>query len=105
MCQNSHLPRRVTLCAQLYVSGCLCAFLYAYCRYYQHEQSQAPVGAHTAGAVVSSGSHSTSRAGQAGRQFSAEQERDLFRLGVSVSKYFITKRLPGFTYECMEVGE
>ena len=24
-------------------------------------------------------------------------------LGVSVSKYFVTKRLPGFTYECMEV--
>jgi len=34
---------------------------------------------------------------------SAEQQRELFRIGVSISKYFITKRLPGFIYECMEV--
>ena len=34
-----------------------------------------------------------------------EQQRkeELFRVGVSVSKYFVTKRLPGFIYECMEV--
>jgi putative acyl-CoA dehydrogenase len=29
-------------------------------------------------------------------------ERELFRIGVSVSKYYVTKRLPGFVYECME---
>lgn len=27
----------------------------------------------------------------------------VMRAGVSVAKYFVTKRLPGFTYECMEV--
>ena len=32
-----------------------------------------------------------------------DQRRELFRVGVSVSKYFVTKRLPGFIYECMEV--
>ena len=31
-----------------------------------------------------------------------ETEKELFRIGVSVSKYFVTKRLPGFVYECME---
>ena len=31
-----------------------------------------------------------------------EKERDLFRLGVSVSKYFVTKRSPAFVYECLE---
>lgn len=33
---------------------------------------------------------------------SDEGERELFRIGVSVSKYYVTKRLPGFVYECME---
>lgn len=28
---------------------------------------------------------------------------DLFRLGIAVSKYYVTKRLPNFTYECLEV--
>ena len=28
---------------------------------------------------------------------------DLFRICVAVSKYYITKRLPNFVYECMEV--
>jgi alkylation response protein AidB-like acyl-CoA dehydrogenase len=32
-----------------------------------------------------------------------ELDRELFRIGVSVSKYFVTKRLPNFAYECMEV--
>ena len=32
-----------------------------------------------------------------------EADRELFRIGVTVSKYFVTKRLPAFTYECMEV--
>ena len=34
-----------------------------------------------------------------------EQQRreELFRVGVSISKYFVTKRLPAFTYECLEV--
>jgi putative acyl-CoA dehydrogenase len=31
-----------------------------------------------------------------------EQEKELFRIGVSVSKYYVTKRLPNFSYECME---
>lgn len=30
-------------------------------------------------------------------------DQDLFRIGVTVSKYFVTKRLPAFTYECLEV--
>ena len=34
----------------------------------------------------------------------SEEDRDLFRIGVSVSKYFVTKRLPLFTYECLEVS-
>lgn len=29
---------------------------------------------------------------------------DLFRISVAVSKFFITKRLPQFAYECMEVS-
>jgi putative acyl-CoA dehydrogenase len=32
----------------------------------------------------------------------SEEERELFRIAVTVSKYYVTKRLPGFTYECME---
>ena len=32
-----------------------------------------------------------------------EEMKDVFRVGVSVTKYFITKRLPNFTYECLEV--
>jgi alkylation response protein AidB-like acyl-CoA dehydrogenase len=35
-------------------------------------------------------------------RFSEEAEKDLFRLGVSVSKYFVTKRSPAFVYECLE---
>ncbi|KAJ1428541.1 hypothetical protein B484DRAFT_449804 [Ochromonadaceae sp. CCMP2298] len=31
-----------------------------------------------------------------------EHSRDLFRAGVSVAKYFTTKRLPSIVYECME---
>jgi putative acyl-CoA dehydrogenase len=31
-----------------------------------------------------------------------EAEANLFRIAVAVSKYFITKRLPHFVYECME---
>lgn len=31
-----------------------------------------------------------------------ETARDLFRIAVSVSKYYVTKRLPNFTYECLE---
>ena len=34
----------------------------------------------------------------------SEEEKDLFRIGVSVTKYFVTKRLPNFTYECLEVS-
>eukprot|EP00597_Dinobryon_sp_UTEXLB2267_P007023 CAMPEP_0170095218 /NCGR_PEP_ID=MMETSP0019_2-20121128/27786_1 /TAXON_ID=98059 /ORGANISM="Dinobryon sp., Strain UTEXLB2267" /LENGTH=413 /DNA_ID=CAMNT_0010316829 /DNA_START=129 /DNA_END=1368 /DNA_ORIENTATION=+ len=33
----------------------------------------------------------------------SEADRDVFRIGVSVSKYFVTKRLPALTYECLEV--
>lgn len=32
------------------------------------------------------------------------EAQELFRIGVTVSKYQVTKRLPNFTYECMEVG-
>ena len=32
----------------------------------------------------------------------SEQEVEFFRVAVSVSKYYITKRLPNFTYESME---
>lgn len=32
-----------------------------------------------------------------------ENPADLFRIGVAISKYFVTKRLPQFTYEAMEV--
>lgn len=31
-----------------------------------------------------------------------EEAQELFRIGVTVSKYQVTKRLPQFTYECME---
>ena len=31
-----------------------------------------------------------------------ENARDLFRIGVAVSKYYITKRMPQYMYECME---
>lgn len=34
---------------------------------------------------------------------SDESKRELFRIVVSVAKYYITKRQPNFTYECMEV--
>lgn len=33
---------------------------------------------------------------------SSENERNLFRVGVSVSKYYVTKRQANFAYECME---
>ena len=33
---------------------------------------------------------------------SAEDAADIYRIGVAVTKYFGTKRLPQFTYECME---
>lgn len=42
-----------------------------------------------------SSSSSTSNVG-------SEADKDLFRIAVTISKYYITKRLPGFTYECME---
>ena len=32
-----------------------------------------------------------------------EEAQEYFRIGVTVSKYYVTKRLPNFTYECMEV--
>jgi hypothetical protein len=30
--------------------------------------------------------------------------QELFRIGVAVAKYWITKRYPNFAYECMEVA-
>jgi len=36
------------------------------------------------------------------RDDSSETERNLFRVGVSVSKYYVTKRQANFAYECME---
>ena len=35
---------------------------------------------------------------------SPDDARNLFRIGVAISKYFITKRLPNYVYECMEVS-
>lgn len=32
-----------------------------------------------------------------------EREREIFRIGVAVAKYYITKRLPNLAYECMEI--
>jgi putative acyl-CoA dehydrogenase len=32
-----------------------------------------------------------------------QQEGEFFRIGVAVSKYYITKRHPNFAYECMEI--
>ena len=31
------------------------------------------------------------------------EAQELFRIGVAVGKYWVTKRYPGFAYECMEV--
>jgi len=33
----------------------------------------------------------------------SEADREVFRVGVSVSKYFVTKRLPALSFECLEV--
>jgi putative acyl-CoA dehydrogenase len=33
----------------------------------------------------------------------SEEEAAFFRMGVAISKYWVTKRLPNFTYEAMEV--
>ena len=49
-----------------------------------------------------SGGSSTSSIAEEQQQQQRRRE-ELVRVGVSVSKYFITKRLPGFIYECMEV--
>jgi len=32
-----------------------------------------------------------------------EQAQQFFRIGVSISKYYVTKRLPQFTFECLEI--
>eukprot|EP01038_Epipyxis_sp_PR26KG_P010382 gene10382-13946_t len=45
--------------------------------------------------------HQSSAAIERGVQNSPVSE--LFRIGVSVSKYHVTKRLPHFVYECMEI--
>mmetsp|Transcript_26721 Transcript_26721/g.44666 ORF Transcript_26721/g.44666 Transcript_26721/m.44666 type:complete len:685 (+) Transcript_26721:53-2107(+) len=52
----------------------------------------------------SSSSTGATAAGGAGGGGSVEieNERAFFRIAVSVCKYFTTKRLPGFVYECME---
>lgn len=34
---------------------------------------------------------------------SGNEAQELFRIGVAVGKYWVTKRYPGFAYECMEV--
>lgn len=44
-----------------------------------------------------------SSSGSIAEQQQQQRREELVRVGVSVSKYFITKRLPGFIYECMEV--
>ena len=36
---------------------------------------------------------------------SLEEAQELFRIGVTISKYYVTKRLPHLTYECMEVSK
>lgn len=47
-------------------------------------------------------SSSRGRNGSAGDK--ADTTEELFRIAVTVGKYWVTKRLPNFTYECMEVG-
>ena len=32
-----------------------------------------------------------------------DQELDFFRVGVSIAKYYVCKRQPAFTYECLEI--
>jgi putative acyl-CoA dehydrogenase len=44
----------------------------------------------------------SSRLGKAVSANDVEVE-ELFRIAVTVGKYWVTKRLPNFTYECMEV--
>jgi hypothetical protein len=50
-----------------------------------------------------SSSDGSSRSSGSGSTEEQQRKEELFRVGVSVSKYFVTKRLPGFIYECMEV--
>ena len=46
----------------------------------------------------------TSKAIMEQEDAAVESARELFRIGVAVSKYYITKRMPQYMYECMEVG-
>ena len=46
--------------------------------------------------------NNVSASGSSASAGASEEEKELFRIGVSVSKYYVTKRLPGFVYECME---
>lgn len=45
------------------------------------------------------------RGGKVGNPPCPEEMQELFRVGVAVGKYWVTKRYPTFAYECMEVGE
>jgi putative acyl-CoA dehydrogenase len=51
--------------------------------------------------ISNSGSHSINAHDMNANANADAQE--LFRIGVTVSKYFVTKALPHFSYECMEV--
>lgn len=47
-----------------------------------------------------------SLAGKIGAESCSHSEaevQELFRIGVAVGKYWVTKRYPSFAYECMEV--
>lgn len=37
------------------------------------------------------------------KKSSGVNPEELFRIGVAVEKYWVTKRYPNFAYECMEV--
>jgi putative acyl-CoA dehydrogenase len=63
------------------------AHLYSHAKVAQHRAEEAADG---------------SKAVMEDENMSAESAGDLFRVGVAVTKYFGTKRLPQFMYECME---
>lgn len=61
--------------------------------------------AHTMMAMYMASLYQQSQAknGESSSHDHTDTAREVFRIGVSISKYYITKRLPNFTYECMEV--
>lgn len=54
--------------------------------------------AHTLTALRMAKAYDEDKAGRA-----SDDESAFFRMGVAVGKYWVTKRLPNFTFEAMEV--